>query len=42
MPLQIEARYPRKKDEVFKSLSKERCEDVYQKTEEFLKWIKEN
>jgi HEPN domain-containing protein len=42
MPLNIEARYPRKKDEVFKSLSKERCEEIIKDTEDFLKWIKEN
>jgi HEPN domain-containing protein len=42
MPLNIEARYPRKKDEVFKPLSKERCEQIIKSTKEFLKWIKEN
>jgi HEPN domain-containing protein len=40
MPLNIEARYPRKKDEVFKSLSKERCEKIIKRTEDFIEWIK--
>jgi HEPN domain-containing protein len=42
MPLNIETRYPRKKDEVFKSLTKERCEEIIKNTEDFLEWIEEN
>jgi HEPN domain-containing protein len=42
MPMNIEARYPRKKDEVFKSLTKERCEEIIKDTEDFLKWVNES
>jgi len=40
MPLNIEARYPRKKDAVFKLLSKERCEEIIKSTEDFIEWIR--
>jgi len=40
-PLNIEARYPTHKEELFKSLSKERCEDILVKTKKFQEWVKE-
>ena len=38
-PLNIEARYPKYKDELFKSLSEERCEQILKRAEELSKWI---
>lgn len=40
-PLNIEARYPTQKRELFETLSKEKCEDIINRTEEMMKWIKE-
>ncbi len=40
-PLNIEARYPTQKRELFEVLSKEKCEDIINRTEEMMKWIKE-
>lgn len=40
-PLNIEARYPTQKRELFETLSKEKCEDIINKTEEMVEWIKE-
>ena len=39
-PLNIEARYPTYKTELFKSLTKEKCEQLTRKTKEFNEWIK--
>jgi HEPN domain-containing protein len=39
-PLNIEARYPTYKDELFKSLTKDYCQIVFDQTSELLKWIK--
>ena len=39
-PLNVEARYPTRKDELFNSLSKERCRKLLKETEEMLIWIK--
>jgi HEPN domain-containing protein len=40
MPLNIQARYPDDKKLLLKALTKNRCEDLYQRTKEFSKWIK--
>lgn len=39
-PLNIEARYPMQKQELFNSLSNENCKSIIEKTEEFVLWIK--
>jgi HEPN domain-containing protein len=39
-PLNIEARYPSYKEELMKSLSPEKCEDIIKRTGELLSWIK--
>ena len=38
-PLNVEARYPSKKDRIFEELTKERCEILLTETEELYKWI---
>jgi HEPN domain-containing protein len=40
-PLNIESRYPSYKDDIFSSLSKERCAFILNQTEGLCKWIKE-
>lgn len=40
-PLNIEARYPTQKQQLFEALNKERCNDIIKETEEIVKWIKE-
>lgn len=40
MPLNIQARYPEDKELLLKTLTKKRCEQLYQRTKEFSKWIK--
>jgi HEPN domain-containing protein len=40
-PLNIEARYPTHKEELLKSLSKEKCEEILVNTKKFQKWVKE-
>ncbi|MCX7736598.1 MAG: HEPN domain-containing protein [Candidatus Kapabacteria bacterium] len=39
-PLNIEARYPTYKDEIFELLTKEYCQTIYKQTSELLIWIK--
>ncbi|MFA6570262.1 MAG: HEPN domain-containing protein [Bacteroidota bacterium] len=39
-PLNIEARYPTYKDEMFKSLSKEYCSSILNDTESMMLWVK--
>ena len=39
-PLNIEARYPTQKQEIFKSLNKDKCKDIIKETEELVKWIR--
>jgi len=39
-PLNIEARYPTYKEKLLKSLTKEKCKAILDKTEELLGWIK--
>ena len=40
MPLNIEARYPTIKDEIYRTLSKDYCETIFRETQEFLQWMK--
>ena len=39
-PLNIEARYPLNKTQLFQSLSEERCQALIQETEALLNWLK--
>lgn len=39
-PLNIEARYPTQKQELFESLNKDKCKEIIKETEELVKWIK--
>lgn len=39
-PLNIESRYPMQKQELFNSLSDEKCKSIIKKTEELVLWIK--
>ena len=40
-PLNIEARYPTYKDQLFKKLSSRKCKEIMKTTKEFCQWIKE-
>ena len=37
-PMNIEARYPTQKDRLLKSLTHERCQDMYTRTKELYEW----
>jgi len=39
-PLNIEARYPSRKDRLLKSLTEEKCNEIISKTKELQSWIK--
>lgn len=39
-PLNVEARYPTQKQDIFQSLSEEKCKEIINKTEEMMIWIK--
>lgn len=39
-PLNVEARYPTRKDELFNALNKEKCKKLLKETEEMLLWVK--
>ena len=39
-PLNIEARYPERKKELFEALNNETCKSVIEETEEFVLWIR--
>lgn len=39
-PLNVEARYPTQKKEIFEALSENKCKDIITKTEEMVEWIK--
>ena len=39
-PLNIEARYPRAKEELLKKLNLQKCKSLLKQTEELLEWIK--
>jgi HEPN domain-containing protein len=41
VPLNIEARYPTYKDQLLKSLTDNRCQELIAKTEELCYWIKQ-
>lgn len=40
-PLNIEARYPTQKQEIFEALSKKKCKQIIDETEEMILWIKQ-
>ena len=40
-PLNIEARYPTVKKELFETLNKDKCKKIVKNTEEMMKWIKD-
>lgn len=40
MPLNIQARYPEDRELLLKSLTADKCGDLYKKTKDFYKWIK--
>lgn len=40
-PLNIEARYPTQKKQIFEALNKERCNEIIIKTEEMIEWIRQ-
>ncbi|MCL2806757.1 MAG: HEPN domain-containing protein [Coriobacteriia bacterium] len=40
-PLNIQARYPAYKDQIYKTLTQEKCQVLLDSTEELLCWIKE-
>ena len=40
-PLNIEARYPSHKERLLKSLTEEKCSEIFQMTKELQQWIKE-
>ena len=39
-PLNVEARYPRQKDEIMKSLNGDRCMEILKRAKELFSWIK--
>jgi hypothetical protein len=39
-PLNIEARYPKNKDELLNSLTYERCKEIISETKRFQLWVK--
>jgi len=39
-PFNIQARYPSDKEELFRLLNKKKCEEIINKTKEFIKWIR--
>lgn len=39
-PLNIEARYPTQKQDIFETLNMEKCKNIVNKTEEMILWIK--
>ena len=39
-PLNIEARYPKYKNEIAKKLNKKVCENILSKTKDIYKWVK--
>ena len=40
-PLNIEARYPTQKKQIFEALNQERCNEIIIKTEEVVSWIRQ-
>ena len=41
IPLNIEARYPTNKQEIYKTLSKSYCEVLFREIKEFMSWMKQ-
>ncbi|MCL5990491.1 MAG: HEPN domain-containing protein [Bacteroidetes bacterium] len=41
MPLNVEARYPIEKKEIFKTLNRQYCENIYKDLKEFSLWMKQ-
>lgn len=41
-PLNIQARYPAYKDSIYRLVTKEKGEDILQKTKELWKWLRQN
>jgi HEPN domain-containing protein len=40
-PLNVEARYPSQRDQLFRSLTDDRCKSILERTEEFFAWIRQ-
>lgn len=40
MPLNVETRYPSEKQEIFKTLNRQYCEDIFKELKEFIEWMK--
>jgi len=40
-PLNVEARYPTQRDQLFRSLTDDRCKSILERTEEFFAWIRQ-
>jgi HEPN domain-containing protein len=40
-PLNIEARYPTQKDQLFRSLTEDRCKSILERTEDLFTWIRQ-
>ena len=40
-PLNVQARYPTQKDQLFRSLTPERCQSILERTEDLFAWIKQ-
>lgn len=40
LPLNIEARYPTQKEEIFELLNENVCKDILKRTEEMIEWIR--
>jgi HEPN domain-containing protein len=41
-PLNVESRYPRSKDKAFAILTRQYCKELLKRTEEIVRWLKEN
>jgi len=40
-PLNVEARYPTQKDQLFRSLTEDRCKSILERTEDLFTWIRQ-
>ncbi|MCL1865226.1 MAG: HEPN domain-containing protein [Spirochaetes bacterium] len=41
LPMNIEARYPTRKEEIFKLLTHQKCDEIIKQTESLCQWIKQ-
>ena len=41
LPMNIEARYPKNKEEIFKLLTQQKCDEIIKQTESLCQWIKQ-